>query len=347
MSSDSDATLRAAALELPPSEHWSAEFKAWYTGFLAARAARAQLKVPAHDALKAEWDRFDAESDRPLRELLSRARERYAVEVEESTLAGVPVAIVTPQGGIAPENAHRVLINLHGGGFVFSRGLTVGQLESIPVAALGRIQVITLDYRQAPFHFYPAASEDVEAVYREVLKKTASEAIGIYGCSAGAVLTAQSLARFQSRGLARPGAAGMLSFAPTIAPWPWGIQGDSRLWLWGNEMKSELAQADHTFMQPLCWYMEAADANDPHAYPGAFDEVLASFPPVLLLTGTREYWFSAVIAAHARFLKLGVDSSLYVMEGAPHGAHMAAVDTPEARDANAWIARWFDRQLDR
>lgn len=73
--------------------------------------------------------------------------------------------------------------------------------------------------------------------------------------------------------------------------------------------------------------------------------MLAQFPPTLLLAGTREPSASLAFATHARLLKLGVDSSLYVMEGAPHATHVLAPDTPEAYDANAYIAAWFDRHL--
>ena len=62
---------------------------------------------------------------------------------------------------------------------------------------------------------------------------------------------------------------------------------------------------------------------------------------------TRSVDMSPAIVAHARFLKLGVDSSLYILEGGWHGAHISATSTPEAHDANAYIARWFEQHLAR
>jgi acetyl esterase/lipase len=91
--------------------------------------------------------------------------------------------------------------------------------------------------------------------------------------------------------------------------------------------------------------MAGANASDPDAYPGASDAVLTKFPATLFLTGTRDPGSSATFAAHARMLRLGVDSSLYVMEGAPHATHVVAPQTPEAQDANAYIARWFESRL--
>jgi acetyl esterase/lipase len=213
---------------------------------------------------------------------------------------------------------------------------------------MGRIKVITLDYRQAPFHEYPAASEDVEAVYRELLKEYRPGAIGIYGCSAGGVLAAQAIAWFQANGLPRPGAVGVFCASPSAAPWPFGsIQGDSAVWGLGFIPRSELSDADKAILEPSSWYMKSAASSDPSAFPGSFEAVLAKFPPTLLLVGSREPALSPVIVAHAKFLKLGVDSSLYVMEGATHAAHVMAVNTPEAHDANAYIAHWFNQHLAR
>jgi epsilon-lactone hydrolase len=342
---DSSDIMRIGSVTIVPSEYWSEEFKSFYAAQLAHRAVQSELCVPARNASSSEWKRFIEANDALLDQPLELAHELYPVDMDDVKLAGVRVGIVTPKGGIAPENMHRVLINLHGGGFVYNHGLSFGQLESLPVASLGRIKVITIDYRQSPNYQYPAATEDVEAVYRQLLLEYDSDSIGIYGSSAGGDLTAQAVAWFQDKGLPPPGAIGICSYAPGVAPWPWGMKGDSRQWLWGYEQSSELLDADRAFMQPLYWYMQNADTRDTRAFPGSSDGVLAKFPPTLLLVGTREYWFSAATVAHAKFLKLSVESSLYVMEAAPHGAHVIAVGTPEARDANAYIGRWFNRNL--
>lgn len=63
-------------------------------------------------------------------------------------------------------------------------------LESIPVSALARIKMVSIDYRMSPEHKFPAASEDVAAVYKNLLKQYAPGNIGIYGCSVGGILTA-------------------------------------------------------------------------------------------------------------------------------------------------------------
>jgi monoterpene epsilon-lactone hydrolase len=141
---------------------------------------------------------------------LARFKVLYPVEIESKMIADVRTDIITPKEGVATRNKSRILINVHGGGFVIGGGGISGQVESIPIASLGRFKVISIDYRMFPEHKFPAASEDVAAVYAELLKQYNPENIGIYGCSAGGILTAQSVAWFQKHDLPRPGAIGII-----------------------------------------------------------------------------------------------------------------------------------------
>lgn len=332
---DADGTLHTDSITIPPSSLWSPQFKAFYAKFAVAKFVQPFFETPAMDAPEEEWDKLAVWNEKEIAEPLAWVRAHYPAEVEDTRIAGVHVGIITPRNGVAARNEHRVLINLRGGGFVFNRGLSWGQLESMPVASIGGMKVITVDYRQAPQYRYPAATEDVEAVYRELLKRYSPQAIGIYGCSAGGMLTGQAAAWFQSKGLPRPGAIGIL--CATVGPIK--LEGDSSIWGAGP------VPADPKAGMKAGWYMGTADVTDPAAYPGVSDSVLAKFPPTLLLVGTREAAISPVLTTHARLLKLGVDSSLYVMEGAPHAAHVLAVGTPEAHEANAYIAKWFDQHL--
>ena len=84
-------------------------------------------------------------------------------------IEGIYTEVFEPVGGVPQRNAGRVLINLHGGGFTVG-ARTEGQLESIPVAHVAGMKVISVDYRQGPEHRFPAASEDVATVYRHLLK---------------------------------------------------------------------------------------------------------------------------------------------------------------------------------
>ena len=139
---------------------------------------------------------------------LAKQKAMFPVEQQDTKIGGVHVVIFSPKQGVARENAKRVLINLHGGGF---SGCWPGcsLLESIPIASVGGFKVVSVDYRQGPDYHFPAASEDVAKVYSALLKDYPAQNVGIYGCSAGGGLTAMSVAWFQKHDLPAPGAIGI------------------------------------------------------------------------------------------------------------------------------------------
>ena len=154
----------------------------------------------AVDAFRGMVDQMFA---KPLAEKILNA---YPVDIRPGQIGGVPVEEFTPLG---EQDRDRVLINLHGGAF-YSGATHIARVESIPVANLGRFRVVSVDYRQGYEHKYPAASEDVAAVYAELLKSYPAERIGIYGGSAGGVLGLQATAWILDHGMPAPGALGVL-----------------------------------------------------------------------------------------------------------------------------------------
>ena len=99
--------------------------------------------------------------------------------------------IITPI--TSPETNHsRVLINLHGGGFNSDSGSLI---EGVPIANLAKIKVVSVYYRLAPENPFPAAVDDVIAVYKELLKTYKPQSIGIFGTSAGAARSSRASAK--------------------------------------------------------------------------------------------------------------------------------------------------------
>jgi len=260
----------------------------------------------------------------------ARLNELFPVQLTPETIGGVYTEVFTPQSGIAPENRHRILINLHGGGFLIG-SRTYSKTESIPIAATGRFKVISVDYRQGPENKFPAASDDVEAVYRQLLKRYRPEEIGIYGCSAGGLLVAESIARFVHDKLPVPGAAGMLCSGASF----W-MDGDSgRAWAGAPSWKPQ----DNP-------YLSDVDPRDALAYPVQSSETLAKFPPSILISGTRDFALSAVVSTHSRLIANGVDAELHVWEGVGHGFFYDA-RLPESREVYDVIVKFFDKHLAR
>jgi hypothetical protein len=87
------------------------------------------------------------------------------------------VSVITPPA-IPAEKRTRVLINVHGGGFNSDSGSLV---EGVPIANLSQTTVVSVYYRLAPEHPFPAAVEDTVAVYKDLLKTYKP---GRVGCSA-------------------------------------------------------------------------------------------------------------------------------------------------------------------
>jgi acetyl esterase/lipase len=259
----------------------------------------------------------------------------YRSRVRAARMGGVPVQVVDPEGGAGGDNAHRVLINLHGGAFMWGAG-SGALVEAIPIAAVAGMRVVAVDYRLAPEHTYPAAVDDVEAVYRELLKSYRPENIGIYGCSAGGALTAQATARLLQVGLPRPGAIG--TFCGSGMP----FGGDSAI-LGQLAVGAAPMPADGELRLP---YLQTAKADDPVAYPGQSPELLARFPPTLLLAGGRDFSVSALTTMQRRLLGAGVEAELVIFDGMWH-AFFVFPDLPESKEAYGLIARFFDRRLGR
>jgi len=249
-------------------------------------------------------------------------------------IGGVQTDVVTPAAGESPRHLERVLINLHGGGFAVG-GRYVGQLESVPIAGTGGFKIVTVDYRMGPEHRFPAASVDAAKVYQGLLRSHRPDNIGIYGCSAGAMLTAQSVAWLRQQGLPRPGAVAMLGGGAVMDRW-----GDS------NYVSAALGGYGMPAFAPgqNPWeYFASADLSDPLISPGHSDAVLKDFPPSLFINGIRDLTLSGALYSHSRLVDLNVPAELHVWEGAAHC--FTDWDSPESRQKWRLITRFFDQHL--
>jgi monoterpene epsilon-lactone hydrolase len=268
--------------------------------------------------------------------LVARMKALYPVDIQGKTLGGVHVESISPRQGVLPRNRRRVLMNLHGGAFAWGEG-SGGEAESIPIASVGKIEVLTVAYREGPEYSFPAASEDVAFVYRALLKNHKPRDIGIYGCSAGGILTAEAVAWFDKVGLPQPGAVGMFCGAAGR------MSGDS-LHL-APALTGGVIPEHHELMWP--YFSEAhVDENDPLVYPINSPKLLAKFPPSLLITGSRDFAMSSVFQTQRELVKQGVEVELHVWDGMPH-SFFTNPDLPESKEVYDVIVRFFDRHLGR
>ena len=255
----------------------------------------------------------------------SRAK-RFDVEVEKGKVAGVPVKFVRHRGSDTATD-RRLLINFHGGGFMVDSG---SETETIPIAGLTGIPVTTVLYRMAPEHPYPAAVDDALAVYKHALAQRPATSIGIYGTSAGAILTSQLLARIKAEGLPMPAAAGFFSGSADLA-----LVSDCEAFL-------PSIMGSRTAPEVLADYCTETGRTDPLLSPLYGD--LSGLPPVLLMTSTRDQLLSQTVRFHLALRKAGGDADLMVYEGMPH-AFWAYMECPETEDALAAQAEFFAKHL--
>lgn len=333
---DDDATTHVPAFDMPFSGLASAEAKA---NFVASQRAPVPVAVLPPTTPISEIRRvMDQQFFGPL---VAKQYAAFPVTMEVQTIGGVYTQVFTPKDGVAPKNAHRVLVDLHGGGFIIG-SRSESQIESVPLAGTAKIKVISVDYRMGPEFHFPAASEDVAAVYRELLKTYKPSEIIIYGCSAGGFLTGESMAWFQKQGLPNPAAIGIFC-AHTQAK-----QGDSDYVtgrLGGTIPPPPFPPPPPGTPKPDP-YFNGADRNDPLVSPSASTAVLARFPPTLLVVGSRDAEASGATRTHIDLVKAGVDARLFVWDGMDHG-FWGNPDLPESREAYRVMVNFFEEQFDR
>ena len=257
-------------------------------------------------------------------------RKVYPANVRSDVIAGVPVKIVTPLT-IATDKQDRVLINLHGGGFTADWG---SMIETIPVANLTETKVVAVLYSLAPEHPFPAAVNEAVAVYKELLKTYKPQNIGIYGTSAGAILTAEVASAIRKQGLPLPAALGIFSgggdfnhFSDSMYMYGlFGLRGPISRWTGKRDTA----------------YTGTTDLKDPVLSPIYAD--LRGFPPTLFLTSGRDLLLSNTVNLHRAFVNAGVNAQLVVFDALPH-AFWNEWELPESKEAHHMMADFFDRNL--
>lgn len=325
---EADGTVNVPAFQLPASPFSSKEAQA-------AQAMRARMTAGSEQVMVPDVAQARAGLERMLAPSVAAMLAAYPVDIEDTVIAGVPVKIFTPKGKAF--DRRRVLINLHGGAFQ-TCWPACAYLESAPIAALGGYKVVSVNYRMAPEAKHPAGVEDAAAVYRELLKRYRAKSIGIYGCSAGGSLTAQLAAWLPANGLPQAGAAGI--FGAGAVRFMAGDSAYVAAWIDGSfPPPAKGAPLDMTR-----GYFDGALIEGPVVSAVLHPDVIARFPPTLLITGTRAMDMSPAIVTNSALLRARVPSTLIVGEGMGH-CYIYQAGFPEARDAHQATVDFFRANL--
>lgn len=256
---------------------------------------------------------------------------RLAPVVRGTRITALQAGGVSAEWVAAPGSESWVtLLYLHGGGFHSGSPATHrGLLSRISRASGAR--VLSVDYRLAPEHPFPAAVDDALAAYRWLVSVGVDpRRVVIGGDSAGGALAVAALVGLREGGDALPAASVLLS--------PW-----LDLALTGASLENRLA--DDPWIDPaempavVSAYLDGSDPTDPLASP-LYAEV-AGLPPTLIQVGTAEVLLDDSRRMAARLIDAGVEVILQEWPEQIHVFQAFAPFVPAARPAIERIGRFI------
>lgn len=230
---------------------------------------------------------------------------------------------------LAPESAttRGVYLDIHGGGFYMGSAAR-GDARNRRLADTLGVAVVSVDYRLAPEHPWPAAPDDCETAALWLLDQAETEfgttRLAIGGASAGATLAMTTLLRLRDRGVANSFAGAALLFGTYD--------------LSGQTPAGRLI-ADEYFIQAYAGHV--ADRTNPDISPVYGD--LRDLPPTLLVVGCLDILLEDNLAMAARLSAAGGQVDLRVYPECPHGftSFPTAMASTAMNDIESWLAGRF------
>lgn len=240
------------------------------------------------------------------------------VTFDRSDVGGLP-AIWSRTAGAAED---KLLLYLHGGAYVIGDSWGYRPVWSGLAGAAGAVG-LSLDYRLAPEHPFPAAVDDAVAGYKALLDAGRPPgSIVLAGDSAGGGLAIAALVEAKRRGLPMPAAALVLS--------PWADLGHS-----GASITEKAAEDPSLTLAGLAnsarQYLDGRSPSEPLASPIYAD--LAGLPPLLIQVGSVEILLDDAVRLARKAGAAGVDVTLEIWPGMPHVWHAFGFALEEGLEA--------------
>ena len=290
--------------------------------------------IPVPETQEA-WLKLQTLFDAPGDKLGRKGAAHNGATYEVTEIGGVRAYVVTPKT-VKERWGDRVFVHIHGGAFVFGGGGSVLREAVWAADGLG-VKVVSVDYRRPPLNPFPAAIEDVVAVWQEVIKDQAPSGTALFGTSAGGNLTLATTLRLKELGLPLPGAL----FAGTPAV---DLKNTSDTWH-TLEGLDPLGKREGLIEATFNLYAAQEDLSNPLLSPINGD--LDGFPPTILISGTRDLLLSDTVRMHRALRAAGVQANLHVYDGQAHADYLQNLtgSVPESEDAQRELYAFFDDHL--
>jgi acetyl esterase/lipase len=280
------------------------------------------------------WHALQKEADAEAEKIALQAADFVGATIEATKVAGVPCFWVTPKQVLA-ENEDQLIFHVHGGAYVFNGGVA-GTGEAALLAAACKTRALSVDYRMPPDYPFPAASDDVLAVWKAVAAEHEPKRTAMAGTSAGAGLIMTTMVRLKGTDVRRPGALFLGTPGADLSK-----TGDT-VYL-NAEVDNLLGRYEGRMEACVKLYADGRDLKDPLISPLYGD--VSGFPPTILISGTRDLLLSATVRTHRKLRSAGVEAELHVYEGMSHAMYLTSFPSPESQDALGEIARFFQRHV--
>jgi monoterpene epsilon-lactone hydrolase len=231
-------------------------------------------------------------------------------------------------------DASRCIYYLHGGGYVIG-SVNTHRVLAYDLSKASGARVLSMEYRLAPEHPFPAGLEDAVTGYRWLLESGVNaEHVVIAGDSAGGGLTVATLLALRDRGIALPAAA--VCFSPWV-----DLLGE------GASMRTRADVDPMVQKEPLLWYtglyMAGGDPKNPLASPLYAD--LSGLPPILIQVGDAETLLDDSTRLEAKLKAAGVSVELQIWDRMIHVWQLFAPVLSEGREAIDKAGAFISRKI--
>lgn len=261
---------------------------------------------------------------------LSQLLKPAGTQITQSPLGGLPTEWV--------ENIHKGtqahLLFFHGGAYVIGSPQSHRNLTAHLARRCG-LRVAAVDYRLAPEHPFPAATDDALTAYRSLLNQGVPPLeILIGGDSAGGGLALACAIAIRDAGLPMP--AGLICISPWV---DLGVTSESMK----RQSETEVILTQQVLADAAALYLGKISAQHPLASPLFAD--LRGLPPLLIQVTDAEILYSDSTRLAEAAQRQGVKTTLQIASGLWHDWHLFAGQMPEADSALNLIAAFVDECL--